>query len=247
MTKAQATPNLLQAFDAVLLLNLPDRKDRLQESLSSLEQLDPNARRFVEVVPGVRATAAGSFPSIGAFGCFQAHLAALRLALSRGYKTVLILEDDLRLTHDLHAQWPAVAHSMQSQPWDMLSLGFSEPDPPSPAAPTDTPLYRTTAPIGLSHCYSMQGAAIPLMIAYFEAILTRQPGHPRGGPQHHDGAMYHFFLEHPDAIRLRPPTSLVGQRFSRSDIAGTRWFDLDLPLIRPAVGALRSLRNKLRS
>lgn len=247
MTHVQTTPNLLETFDAVLLLNLPDRKDRLQQSFDTLEQLTPNARSLVEVVPGTRPASAGTFPSIGALGCFQAHLAALRIAQSRGLHTVLILEDDLCITRELHTCWPVVQQDLATQQWDMLSLGFSEPAPPASApCPPGKSLHRTTAPIGLSHCYAMQQPGIARMIAYFETLLTRAPGDPRGGPQHHDGAMYHFFIEHPDAVRLRPHTSLVGQRFSRSDIAGARWFDVDLPVIRPTVNALRTLRNRFR-
>ncbi len=238
-----ATCNLLRAFDAVYLLNLPDRTDRLRESFAVLESIDPDARRLVEVVPGVRPTEALGFPSLGALGCFEAHLGALRLAQSRGVRRLLVLEDDLRAERMLQAEWPAVEAAMRAEPWDMLSLGFHPRSNLEAGVAAPAVLFPTTEPLGLSHCYALQGEAIAQMIAYFETILTRPEGHPNGGPMHHDGALYHFILEHPGSVRLRPRASLVGQRSSRSDIAGARWFDRDLPGVRFAVGAVRALRN----
>lgn len=243
-----AAPNLLRAFDAVYLLNLPDRTDRLRESFQELEKLDSAARTLVEVVPGVRATEAHGFPSVGAYGCFQAHLGALRLAQARGVASVLLLEDDLRLERELHEEWPALGVAIAAEPWDLLNIGF-HPDFNRPAAednPATVPaLFATTEPLGLSHCYAVHGRALPSMIAYFETILTREAGHPRGGPMHHDGALYHYRLEHPETIRLRPRRSLVGQRSSRSDIAETRWFDR-VPLVGQTVASLRTVRNRFR-
>lgn len=238
-----ATPNLLRAFDAVYLLNLPDRTDRLRESFQELEKIDPAARILVEVVPGVRAIEAHGFPSVGAYGCFQAHLGALRLAQNRGVRSVLILEDDLHLERDLPEQWATIGSAVASESWDLLNVGFHTDFNRSRA---QAALFPTDEAIGLAHCYAVAGKALPALIAYLELVLTRPAGHPRGGAMHFDGALYHFFVEHPEAIRLRPARSLVGQRSSRSDIAGARWFDRDLPVIGSTVAALRTLRNRFR-
>lgn len=254
-----ATPNLLRTFDAVYLLNLPDRTDRLRESFQELQKIDPAARTLVEVVPGVRATEAHGFPSVGAYGCFQAHLGALRLARARGVRSVLILEDDLHLERHLAEHWAVIAPKVLTEPWDLLNVGF-HPDFNRPVAGGNTlagsfpgpqvsagdALSRTGEALGLAHCYAVAGASLPALIAYLELVLTRPAGHPRGGAMHFDGALYHFFVEHPDRIRLRPACSLVGQRSSRSDIAGARWFDRDLPLVGSTVAALRTLRNRFR-
>ena len=238
-------PNLLRAFDAVYLLNLPDRTDRLRDSFAELEKLDPAARSVVEVVPGWRATEAHGFPSVGAYGCFQAHLGALRLAQSRAVESVLILEDDLHVERHMREHWPRVGVAIRTCRWDVLNLGFhasfDEID-----GETAEPLFATREALGLAHCYAVAAAALPGLIAYLEAVLSRPAGHPRGGAMHFDGALYHFFVEHPEAIRLRPRCSLVGQRSSRSDIAGARWFDRDVPFVRAAVDGLRTLRNRLR-
>lgn len=240
-----AAPNLLRAFDAVYLLNLPDRTDRLRESFQELEKIDPAARTLVEVVPGVRATEAHGFPSVGAYGCFQAHLGALRLAQERGVRSVLILEDDLHLERDLGEQWSAVAMAAATASWDLFNVGF-HPDFNRPVEPAADALFCTSEALGLAHCYAVAGKTLPPLIAYLELVLARPAGHPRGGAMHFDGALYHFFVEHPEAVRLRPARSLVGQRSSRSDIAGARWFDRDLPVIGSTVAALRTLRNRFR-
>lgn len=240
-----AAPNLLRAFDAVYLLNLPDRTDRLRETFQELEKLEPAARTLVEVVPGVRATEACGFPSLGAYGCFLAHLGALRLARERGVSSVLLLEDDLHLERELGEAWPALSEVLATEPWDLLNIGF-HPDFDLRAVDMGTPpLFATREALGLAHCYAVRGDALPSVIAYLETILTRPAGHPRGGPMDFDGALYHYCVEHPKAIRLRPRRSLVGQRSSRSDIAGARWFDC-IPVVGAAVASLRTVRNRFR-
>ncbi len=240
------TPNLLRTFGAVYLLNLPDRTDRLRESFAALQEIDPAARSLVEVVPGVRATEAHGFPSVGAYGCFQAHLGALRLAQSRGVRSVLILEDDLHVEREMREDWPHIELAIAAQPWDVMNIGF-HPDFNRPVAgPTEASLFPTDEALGLAHCYAVSAKALAPLIAYMEAVLSRPAGHPRGGVMHFDGALHHYFVEHPNAVRLRLRRSLVGQRSSRSDIAGARWFDRDLPLVRSTIGGLRSLRNRFR-
>ena len=243
--RTMAGGNFLRAFDAVYLLNLPERTDRLRESFAVLEEVDAEARTLVEVVPGVRATEAHGFPSVGAYGCFKAHLQALRLAMERGVGSVLVLEDDFYVEREMEGAWPTVEAVLAGEPWDLVNVGFHDSFDLTQEDERGL-VFRTNEALGLAHCYAVSGAALPALVAYLELVLVRPEGHPQGGAMHFDGALHHFFVEHPGAVRLRLRRSLVGQRSSRSDIAGARWFDRDLAGAGWAVAGLRRLRNRFR-
>ncbi len=70
------------------VINLKDRTDRRREMIEQLERVGWSAQFF----PAVRPADAGTFPSIGARGCFLSHLALLKQATS-GH--ILLMEDDL--------------------------------------------------------------------------------------------------------------------------------------------------------
>src|SRR5258708_6708196 len=84
-----------QVFDAIYLINLPERADRRTELERELSRvgLQGGDSRLVWI-RAVRPLEAGEFPSIGARGCFESHLTCLRLALEQGHGRILILEDD---------------------------------------------------------------------------------------------------------------------------------------------------------
>lgn len=71
-------------IDKVFYINLDRRKDRRSHTESLLESYGIPAERFVAIPH-----------SHGLYGCGLSHLAVLKLAKERGYKNVLILEDDI--------------------------------------------------------------------------------------------------------------------------------------------------------
>ncbi len=242
LSKPGAPANMLRFFDAVYLLNLPERIDRLRDTLAQLTRIDSEAVRLVRVFAGTRATEAHGFPSPGAYGCFQGHLGILRDACAAGTQRVLVLEDDVRFLPNLAQDWPRVAQALDECPWGIVNLGFDDFDVENTA--TTSPLVRVTQPLMLAHCYAVHGTALPRLIAFLEELQTRAYGDPKGGPMHYDGALFHFSEAHPDPPRLRTTRSLAGQRSSRSDIAEGRWFDRN-PRIRPVAAWLRALRNRM--
>ncbi|HAX77040.1 MAG TPA: LPS biosynthesis glycosyltransferase, partial [Cyanobacteria bacterium UBA11372] len=54
--------------------------------------------------PAIRPDDAGDFPSIGARGCFESHLAILKQALADRLSNVLIVEDDLKISQRFHTE-----------------------------------------------------------------------------------------------------------------------------------------------
>lgn len=70
----------------VFYINLrkrPDRKEQIEEELKNYGLID-NSERFEAIETN----------GFGILGCTQSHLATYKLAKERGYKNVLILEDD---------------------------------------------------------------------------------------------------------------------------------------------------------
>ncbi|MDE1163424.1 MAG: hypothetical protein PW792_15985 [Acidobacteriaceae bacterium] len=234
----------LAFFDGIFVLNLPERSERLTATRAELQRLDPAAAARLQVAPGVRATEAHGFPSIGAYGCFLGHLNILRNARDRGLERILVLEDDVSFDPELWKQdWPAVQTALETAAWHIASLGFE--DSVSTPDSSGGPLLPVVEPLMLAHCYAVHGRTLAAMISFLEEMMAREPGDPAGGPMHYDGALFHYTRDCAGVVRLRPRISLAGQRSSRSDIAGGRWFDRGVPWLRKAAERLRGVKNRL--
>lgn len=72
-------------IDHVVYINLPNRKDRDNETIAELEKLGLDYTRIEGVVN-----------KFGGLGCSKAHLKALEYAKSKGFKNVLVCEDDIK-------------------------------------------------------------------------------------------------------------------------------------------------------
>jgi len=77
-------------IDRIIYINLDYREDRKQEIEREIERLDLKER--AERFSAIRV------PEQGILGCTQSHLAVLKIAKERGYKNILILEDDFEFT-----------------------------------------------------------------------------------------------------------------------------------------------------
>jgi GR25 family glycosyltransferase involved in LPS biosynthesis len=77
---------MTEYIDHILYINLEHRTDRLEEIQRELVKMDlsDKAERFE----------ATYIKEQGILGCTISHMEAIRLAKNRGYKNVLILEDD---------------------------------------------------------------------------------------------------------------------------------------------------------
>jgi len=75
-----------QHIDRIFYINLDYREDRREEIEYEIEKYELNKK--TERFAGIRVV------EQGILGCTKSHLAVLKLAKERGYKNVLILEDD---------------------------------------------------------------------------------------------------------------------------------------------------------
>ena len=114
-------------IDGIFYINLDHRTDRREEMEGELAKAGiTNYERF----PAIRS-------SPGIIGCGLSHLAVLKLARSRGYKNVLIFEDDFEFLVDRPTFWKYMEDlftELKSYDVIMLAYAIDKSEPFSPLA-----------------------------------------------------------------------------------------------------------------
>lgn len=232
--------HLTDYFDQIRIVNLPMRQDRRREVIEQLEKIGLHIGvNDVAFFEAVRPSDAAGFPNIGARGCFLSHLQILKEAVAGNCQRVLILEDDVNFVDKFSAGLPDLLKALEHWQWDICYLGHAF------AASSQKPsgFSYCSEPIQTSHAYAVNGQALPVLIDYLETVLSREPGHPLGGPMHYDGALSMFRAQNPhiQTLILTPP--VVYQRPSRTDIHDLAFYDR-LPGLRQLANWAR--RHKAR-
>lgn len=101
-------------FEGVILINLDTRPDRLQRTLAELAR--QGVADLVRRLPGVRH-------ENGMFGCSLSHLEAVRHARRMGWRSVLILEDDIKFATDFALHAPAALNDLAGRDWGIFQFG----------------------------------------------------------------------------------------------------------------------------
>lgn len=233
---SRPAPPLLDTFDRICIINLPERTDRRRDVARELRRLgvsiDGDRVRFFAAT---RPAGPGDYPSTGARGCFLSHLQVLREARADGVQRLLVLEDDVMFTAAM-SRARALAEPLRDSSWHLAYPGHALAARPGPLR-----WLATTEPLVCAHCYAVHERAMDTVIAHLEACMARPVGHPLGSPMHYDGALTLLRRQRPELITLLASRSLAGQRASRSDIIGPSWLDR-----LPAAALLRSLKNAAR-
>ncbi|MCX7143318.1 MAG: glycosyltransferase family 25 protein [Proteobacteria bacterium] len=232
---------LIDQFDRVYIVNLPERSDRRREMDMELGRhgLRADGGR-IRYWKAVRPEDAGKFPSLGARGCFLSHLAILNDAIESDLNNVLVMEDDLAIDERLARDQPQMCRTLREGRWDFAYLGHVEAFADDAAAPAWKAEGR---PLATTHLYALNRRVMRPLRDHLQACLAREPGHPLGSPMHVDGAYSLFRMQHPDALTLIAAPSLGGQRSSRSDIFPNKWYDRTPGLVQVA-GWLRAIKNQ---
>ena len=235
-----APSTLADCFDRIAIINLPTRSDRRREMRAELSRLGLQPRPgSIDFFPAIRATELGDWPNLGARGCFLSHYTVLKEARDRGLRSVLVIEDDCCFTAAMVARQAELAALLNREEWDMAHLGHVEAAPPGPEL-----LRRWDEPVMTAHLYCVSHTVLDRLVQFLEQVMERPNGHPDGGPQHFDGALWMFRQQNPDVRTLIAAPTLATQRSSRSDIHG-RWRDR-APVIRNVVNLLRKARAAVR-
>jgi hypothetical protein len=178
----------LEYFQQIYIINLAQRADRRKEMDAQLQRIGLSLKHpLVHLFEAVRPDTAGGFPSIGARGCFFSHLNILREAREQKQERVLILEDDLNFANDFVTRIDIIIGDLRQRDWGMFYGGYRATQDGSASADNGLSTVPPQQGIQTTHFVALQQPAISAAVPFLEAMLTRQPGDPNGGPMHVDG------------------------------------------------------------
>lgn len=227
-------------FERIYVINLEDRPDRRRQVSAELQRVGLAGER-VEVFSARRPDDAGSFPSTGARGCYESHLAVLRQARDRGLRNVLVLEDDVVFSPQLPAAEEELLGQLSSMGWDLVHFAYGPEQSTDGTASTRFALFPFFREIIWTTCYGVNGRSLGLLVTYLETLMRRRPGHYQGGPMPIDGAFNVFRWQYPQIVRLIAIPTIAHQRPSRSDVyPDLAWYDR-FPVARSLAGMARGL------
>lgn len=161
-------------FDNIYCINLDNRKDRWEKAAKNMEIAGICAERFsgiegasLDFVPKIEdeeaSSMAGNIENSAALGCLLTHLKVVKDAKSKGYKKILILEDDVLFSKDFAKEAAAAAE----KDWKMLYLGASQFDW-SGISPEDG-FYRCKNTLG-TFAYALDCSIYDNVIKEFERM-----------------------------------------------------------------------------
>ena len=101
-------------LEGIVLINLDNRPDRLKRSLEEL--MRQGVGDCVTRLSAVRH-------DNGLFGCSVSHLEAVRHARARGWRSVLILEDDIRFVEGFAHAAPPALNELATRDWGIFQFG----------------------------------------------------------------------------------------------------------------------------
>lgn len=145
-------------FDKVFLINLPHNTDRLARSKSFLEQWELNFEIFEGLYAKnlqLRHTDTKFTP--GMVGCFMSHFSIFHRAVSEGWNTIMVLEDDFEPVPGFdflfEKAWKEVPED-----WEFIWLGYTIHDKVNKRAIAHHNQYWITSPsLWGTQCYIVRG------------------------------------------------------------------------------------------
>jgi len=116
--------------DRIFVINLATRPDKYKRMETHLHEMGlSNVERFEGVVPTVdmmrqhQTLCQSSCFAKGVLGCKQSHLDIIKLSKERGYKQIMVLEDDAVFEPEFREQQYTLIDEINSLSWSMVYLG----------------------------------------------------------------------------------------------------------------------------
>lgn len=154
------TSSSLNIFDGVLYINLAIRKDRRKEMEKELKRVLVHKYHRIK----------GIYDELnGAKGCVQSHIQALDFAIRKGWKNVLILEDDctfLKSVSEIDAYIQDFLQHFKTD-WDVFFLGTKIEF----AHMTDHESYVRVLFSMRSHAYAVNGPYLQTLKDHYLSTL----------------------------------------------------------------------------
>ena len=112
---------ILDYFDRLAIIHLPDRLQALTRELSEVG-IDIDGSKVQMPDPPLPETSHG-FSSSGVYGNFQSHLEIIERAYVEGLESVWVLEDDAIFSRKFRGQQAAIAAHLRANDWDLQVRG----------------------------------------------------------------------------------------------------------------------------
>ena len=235
--------NLLQQFDQVAIINLPERGDRRRETIREFMRAGWSVdQENVMFFPAIRPASPEGFPSSGVRGCFLSHMHAIRQASRDGAGSILIMEDDIAFRKDADRIGLEAIEELGDKSWDIIYFGHALE---AGSIPADRKMEKISEPLLLAHFYALNGRCFDRFTGFLDELLLRPAGHPDGGPMHYDGAISTFRMQNPDVDTYVVNPSIGYQRSSRTDLHPLGIRDTS-PLLSPFTKGIRQAKNAFR-
>jgi glycosyl transferase family 25 len=207
---------ILDYFDRLAIIHLPDRDDRLRALTAELSRvgIDIDSPKVTIPSPPMPKTPNG-FASRGVYGSYLSHLEIIEKAYHDGLETVWVLEDDAIFSRRFRRRQQSLASQLQDHDWDFFFIGHTVHNglPKSP-----TGLLRFSGPFIWAHSYAVHRRIMPRLIEYLRLNEERENGHPEGGKMYIDAAFFFFRQQNPDAICVVSSPCLSVQKGSPSSL-----------------------------
>ena len=236
--------SLATFFERIYIINLASRQDRREEMQVELQKIGlslshPAVQLFAAVRPSVR----GEWPSVGARGCFMSHLSVLKDAEAKGYRNILIFEDDVSFIKGFKDRIDVTLKALGMSRWDIFYGGYEAADRKYWILNNDPlNIIEPGVPLGTTHFVAFNRSVIEELRKYLDLMINRKCGDPKGGPMHVDGAYSWFRIENSKIVTIAAVPELGHQRSSRTDIHDLKWKD-KIPILKSFVGVARKIRN----
>lgn len=233
--------NLLDYFDRISIVHLPERKDRYSALAGELQRLAISLEHEKIFIPSApRPLDANGFRSAGVHGNFLSHLDILKSAQAARLGSIWVMEDDAIFSRRFVRGQNLIAGVLANSEWDLCYFGHSLT---TELNQLELGLPRYSGPFYWAHCYAVHGRVLSRIVGYLEETLVNPSGHPRGGRMYIDAAHTLFRKFNPDIVARVSNPVLSVQRGSPSSLAKQQWYD-KLSITRWAVGAARLARDE---
>ena len=148
--------NVHTYIDKVIYINLEHRKDRKEEIESELNSMNIEYERFNAI----------SNPDFGIVGCTQSHLEIFKMAKEKGYKNILIFEDDFKfiVSKDIFEEQIELLYKSQVT-FDICMLGYRLLKS-SPCH--DYPFLQKAIDVDTTSCYIINDSMYDTLIDLYE-------------------------------------------------------------------------------